>query len=597
MAKSPKAAIAEAMAKSGGTASKWISEIDLALKREERFRDRARKVVQRYRDERLNDTRGSAATSASRVNILWSNTEILKSALYARTPKPDVRRRFPDVSPRGKNDISRVTAEVMERSLIYCTDAYDVDTPIERAVEDMLLPGRGTVWVVYEPEIEGDEGLAQDTAEGGGEDHDEAPNGAGAQTGQGEYGSTDAAALSPAGPRIVSQKLCLEHVYWEDFCHGLAREWSLVPWVGRRHAMPVEKFDEKFPEAAKLKGRQADYELVDASERTSNAGEGSKFVEIWEIWDKPSRTRVYIARGYKDVLGEDDDPYQLNDFFPCPRPLYSVTTTDRMTPEPEFLQYQDQANELDVVTTRIMKLTDHLRWNGIYDSSVPDSNVLKDMASAGDGEFLPHAAFQQIREKGGIDAAFGFRPIERIEPVIASLDERRRSLVEIIYQVTGISDIVRGATDPRETKGAQQLKAQFGSIRMQARQKDVQRFIRDTYRIMAEIIAEHFTAEHLVAMTGIELPTEEERMAAKMELAVPVSPPGMQAPAGGGFEGAPVSTPAPAQTSQPPAGPMPGMQSGPPMQGARQAPDGHWYVTDPRPNRQGKYMRVNQQAA
>ena len=67
---------------------------------------------------------------------------------------------------------------------------------------------------------------------------------------------------------------------------------------------------------------------------------------------------------------------------------------------------------------------------------------------------------------------------------------------------------MRGATDPRETAAAQKLKGQFGSMRIQPRQKQVQRYVRDLFRIKAEIIAELFEPETLAAMTGMEITPE-----------------------------------------------------------------------------------------
>lgn len=486
-------------------AGSWISEIDTALKREQTWREQAKKVVQRYRDER------DARATDNRVNILWANTEVLKSALYARTAKPDVRRRFPDAK-RG-NTASRYAAETVERGLIYCADAYDVDTPIMASVEDMLLPGRGSAWVSYDPEIEGEE--------------------------------------------IVEQALKLEYIYWEDFCHGLARRWCDVPWVARRHGMRKSAFEAKFPNVTQLKGFTADYEIEDAGGRKAETSEKDKFVEVWEVWNKPTKERLYVARGYREVLKADEDPLGLTGFFPCPQPLYSVTTTDRLIPEPEFLLYQDQARELDSVSNRISKLIEQLRWRGVYDAAIPEADILKNIASAGDGEFLPHQNFQAIRDKGGIDAAFGFMPIDRIITVVRELYAQRAQMIQTIYEITGISDIVRGATDPRETKGAQQLKAQFGSMRMQKRQRDVQRFIRDLYRMKAEIIAEHFTQETLAEITQLDLPTKQEQAALRMKQMAAALPAPAQAPQGGppmaaGGMPAPMPGSAPAGPPQPP---------------------------------------------
>ena len=67
---------------------RWLREIQLADKEEEKWRKRAEKIVKRFRDERITDAR------ARKVNILWSNTTILKAAMYASAPTPDVRPRL-----------------------------------------------------------------------------------------------------------------------------------------------------------------------------------------------------------------------------------------------------------------------------------------------------------------------------------------------------------------------------------------------------------------------------------------------------------------------------------------------------------------------
>lgn len=479
-----------------GKSEAWFVEIDAALKREKTWRERGKKIVRRYRDERQIAT--GTTVGDSKINILWANTEILRAALYSRTAQPDVRRRFPDAKPG--NNVSRIVAEIIERGLAYCADAYDSDTPIASSVEDMLLPGRGVVWVVYDPEIKGEEG--QET--------------------------------------IGHQELREEWVYWEDFCHGHSRSWAKVPWVARRVPMRKGEFEEKFPDA-KADKVQATYSMDDSSsEGERGSTESDKFVEVWEVWNKGTKRRIYVGRGYSDILQEDDDPLGLRDFFPLARPLYSVTSTDTLIPVPEYAQYQDQAIELDLISTRITKLMEQLKVRGIYDGSVDGENVLQTIPTLDDGQFAPYRNWAALKEKGGIDAALGFWPLEMIILTLKELRVQQAALIQQIFEITGISDIVRGSTDPRETKGAQQLKAQFGSMRIQRRQKEVQRFIRDTYRIKAEIIAEHFTVETLGAVSGVELPTAEQKQQAEMALQMMQQQAQMQ---GGGMPGQPPAPP------------------------------------------------------
>ena len=125
----------------------WHDELSAADKREETWRKRGKKVVDRYRDERDHDE-----SSERRTNILWSNTETLKSVLFQGVAAPDVRRRFPK---KGKDDrIARTAALVLENGLSYCADAYDSEFQVECAIEDMLLPGRGQAWIVYDADVE-----------------------------------------------------------------------------------------------------------------------------------------------------------------------------------------------------------------------------------------------------------------------------------------------------------------------------------------------------------------------------------------------------------------------------------------------------------
>jgi len=67
----------------------------------------------------------------------------------------------------------------------------------------------------------------------------------------------------------------------------------------------------------------------------------------------------------------------------------------------------------------------------------------------------------------------------------------------------GISDILRGASNASETLGAQQLKANFGSLRLRASQGDVARFATDLFRMKAQIVCKFYPPELIVEMSGV----------------------------------------------------------------------------------------------
>jgi len=89
--------------------------------------------------------------------------------------------------------------------------------------------------------------------------------------------------------------------------------------------------------------------------------------------------------------------------------------------------------------------------------------------------------------------------------VVVQLMQQRESVKQIIYEVTGLADVVRGVSKATETLGAQQLKANYSNSRTGPRLKDIQKFARDIYRLKAEVIAEKFSPQTLAQMTGFDL--------------------------------------------------------------------------------------------
>jgi hypothetical protein len=456
-----------------GTANYWQIELDSADETERDWRERGRAVVSRYRDER--ETDGYSAGLTKQFNILWSNTETMKGALFARMPKADVRRRYNDNNP-----ITRQVAIVLERALSYGNEVYHADKPIKAAIEDYLLPGRGVVWVVYEPIFVKEKVSVE---------------------GQDEFGNT--IMIDEEQERIADQRCYFEYVNWEDYRESPAKRPEDVYWKARRHLLTRDELIEKgFKNANKIplnwspeptEGYQEDY-----SEVFSRA-------EVWEIWDKYTSKRFFISKGYNEVLAEDDDPYGLENFFPCPDSLVAIRTNDTSVPIPEFTLYQDQADELDRITTRISNLIEGLKRRGVYDASVPE---LSHLADAGDNDFVPSENFAQLAAKGGLSAVFQQEDIAPIAQVLSGLYQQRNQVLDTIYQITGISDLIRGSTKASETATAQQLKAQFGSMRMRKKQSEIAEYIRDLFRIKAEIIAEHYEPESLAAITALTITPE-----------------------------------------------------------------------------------------
>lgn len=458
----------------------WQVQLALAEKDQKDWTKEAQGVVIRYRAEASVAAR---SRESRRFNILYSNTEVLKSALYGRTAKPDVRRRFGDKDP-----VARQAADVVERSLIYVAEAYDVDKCIEKAVHDYLLPGRGVVRVEYEPVIKDrpaiDPMTMQPFMDEGGE----------------------AVMEKFIADQIVRER----YVYWEDYRQCPARIWDDVWWVAFRHLMTrddLRAFFDTAPQGSKKHATAADVPLnwSPDTDGKKKIPDDFKKAEVWEVWDRSKAQRLWIVNGFAKPLRVDEDPYGLEGFYPLPEPIRSIEDTDSLVPKPEFCQYQDQADALDEITARIDRLTKALKRRGVYNKAIPE---LRRLARAGDNEFIPADNWGELSAKGGLQKQFETEDISQIAVVLKELYAQRDMLIQGIYEVTGIADIMRGASDPNETLGAQKLKAQFGSTRLKKRQRAVQKWIGELYKLKAEIIAEHFEPEVLSEMTGVQVGPE-----------------------------------------------------------------------------------------
>lgn len=438
--------LAEGALKAEASVKRWLKEIDAASRHENKWREKAAKVVKRFRDER------DDGDSASRFNVLYANTEVLKGVMYQQTPTPQVKRRYFDKDPIG-----RAASQVLERCLSYSADSYDFDTLMRASVEDVLLPGRAVARVKYVPTI----------VEGA----------------------------------VVYEDVRCDYVEWDMFRYSPAKRWDKVRWVAFGEMLTRDDLKQFGPTGAEVK---LDHGPEGQSDEDKD--EIYKRALVWTIWDKQSKTVYVVSSGYdKGPLAVIKDPLGLEGFFPIPRPVYSICTTGSLVPIPEYCQYQDQAMELDAVTGRINVLVDALRRRGVYDASFAE---LHRLAKAGDNQFIAVENYANLVEKGGIEKAFQELPIEGVAKVVIGLYEAREQIKRTIYEVTGISDVIRGSSTGSQTATEQQLKAQYGNSRISPRQAAIQNFARDLFRLKGEIISEHFSLETIKQMSGLEYPDE-----------------------------------------------------------------------------------------
>jgi len=120
-----------------------------------------------------------------------------------------------------------------------------------------------------------------------------------------------------------------------------------------------------------------------------------------KVWHKATRTYLVFAQDYTEgPIARQEDPTQLEGFFPMPQPMYSLRTNGTWIPKPEFLMYQDQANELDIVVNRLRNLVNALKVRGVYDKAMDELAKISELYKAPDLTFMPIPDYRMLAEKG-----------------------------------------------------------------------------------------------------------------------------------------------------------------------------------------------------
>ena len=441
---------------------------------------RTKKIIRRYRD----DTRSASGNDTAKFNILWSNVQTLIPAVYSKMPKADVSRRFGDNDPIG-----RVASILVERALDFEIEHYtDFRSTMRYAVEDRFLGGRGVAWVRYEPHVVQVPGMPETPDDGlqVTEDTDEA-----------ETKDYTAGQVEPM-EQIEYECAPTDYVHWADFGHSVARTWEEVTQVWRWVYMTKDALVERFGEEA-ARNIPLDSGPDPLSNYASNQREYTR-AKICELWDKETAKVYWFSKQGNKFIDVRDDPLELEQFFPCCKPLYSTMTSDSLVPVPDFVLYQDQANELDILSDRIDGLVKSLRVRGVYDSSVP---ALQRLLTEGDNNTLiPVDKWMAFSEKGGLKGAIDLLPLDTLANALLQCYRARQEIKQQIYEITGLSDILRGASQASETATAQQIKGQFASLRLRSMQEEVALFASDLIRLKAQIICTKFQPQTILMYAG-----------------------------------------------------------------------------------------------
>lgn len=432
-----------------GLAQPWLDRISKAEAALKEWQEAADNIDKQYGEL----TRLRSMARDREFALFWSNIQVMGPSIYARPPVPVVTPKFKDRRP-----LYRTASEFLERACVVAFDLADIDDAMISLRDDLAIVGRGAGWLRFESDDEAD-------------------------------------------------RICIEHLDRKDFLHDPARKWADVDWVARRAWLTKEEMRKRFGSAADevdytgpLRDDRGRYAKKDTVDRCG----------VWEIWCKSAEKVVWVTDGSEKVLDEQEPHLKLDCFWPCPRPVYATIQRRTLIPIPDMLQYKDQLEEINSLTRRIHTLAEAIKMRGFYSGGgdVGDA-IARAMKIHDDEQVLIPVPNLASLSTGGSDPII-WMPLDMLANTITGLIELRRQVIDDVYQIIGLSDIMRGATEADETLGAQRLKQQNGSYRVRDKQNELIRWARDAGRIAAEIMAEEFDKSTLVDMAQMDLPTDAD---------------------------------------------------------------------------------------
>ena len=430
---------------------RWSEALSEAKQREHNWLLDAEKAESQYL---MRNPGMSLEANLPRYNILHSNVATIIPNIISSMPKPDIRPRHDREDPQA-----RLVADVLEAGIATQIDDGRLDRVLEKVAQDAYVAGRGIMRAEF---------------------------------------AADVVDLAQGGKGIANERIRYRNISWKHYREGPATKWSEVPWVAFRHIVSREEMERLGGKSVPVGG--AVTPTAGSEDRPNERDD----LAIWEIWERETRKIWFVRESDDRVLKCVDDPLKLRGFFPMPEPLQPITGTSSRIPTCPFRIYEDLSDELNVISTRIFHIMEGLKVRGFVVNLGGDD--MTELSQAEDNQIVPLRSVENVMQMGGLDKAFWMMPIDQAAGVLKELYQQREMVRSSIYEITGISDIMRGDSDSQETAAAQNLKSEFGAMRLSQMQRQIQSAARDIFVISAEILSNNFTTATLSKASGIQLP-------------------------------------------------------------------------------------------
>ena len=496
----------------------WNQQIAAALTHEKLFRAEGEATERMYfgRQEKTY-TDGESESALIKIDektaLIHANVDVLKPLIYSDTPQPVVRRRFNGDFKTDETDL--MATEAVQRLANYLIDVEDFDGAMIGCRDDWLIPGRGNGTVVYKEKHKDVAEPVLDLVSG--------------------QPVIDPATGLPATKMVskrINQRVLPRHREWRTMLFCPNTSWEDLPWLAIEHSLTRSTIEKRFgaDKAAKMSFNRpglanSTAPAEDDDKLASSVGSVAPTTDtlataispfdtapIMEIWDRESMKVIWWSSCYPDdVLDAVDDPLGLDDFFPCPRPLLATTKGRRLTPRPDIRYYEQRAEECRIATEKMTEILNVIAVAGLIPASATDE--FKKLFE-GKNQLIPVVSWIAMLQKGNVGELVQWLPLAPMIQALQALQQMREQAKNAMFEASGVSDVMRAATDPNETAAAQNLKGRYSGLRLSERQRRMALFALDMLRMMIDVATGLFETELIAEICGMDLPlTEAERLA------------------------------------------------------------------------------------
>lgn len=313
-----------------------------------------------------------------------------------------------------------------------------------------------------------------------------------------------------------------EEIYWEAGLYPnlivdpFIRKWNKVNELAFEFEYSYNEFKEKF-------GKDA-FELLAQGDKDDHRKKGKPII-VFEYWNKFYKECRWFAENSNDFFqpiamvdiddleevsdssetqgtGQPDnsDLYGLPGFFPCTEPLSINQSTKHFWPTPEYFQVCDIIDDIHSIVGRMIQLTKAIRIRFFFDSSVTELSTLigENWAMGeGTGMGIPDLETTLMNNKGSLSNLVAYFPVDDLVNGLKNMYDAFQQRLDMFYQITGISDLIRGQTNPDSDKtfGERQMEGKYALNRVEPFQNKIQIWIKNNYELILQMELSMFSDE------------------------------------------------------------------------------------------------------